>query len=284
MKTSRNRNRATRRLFVIISAASALTVTAGVSLFLLGGDGEETKNREEKLCWSLVPAKSHNSTGSLKDCGDALEVAMTGSPAGQKKPDDDGMLGSKHAAVTEKVVKTYADSKTAAIPSEIRANLANALTYYSSDIHDILSIQADFSSPEFSTKPNDLDIERSEVSGFTASIARDSKAFDVVYDAQMRHVAHEVNTLTRAELTRKPSGNTDRARGVARAAGASAGTLYGARIAGGNKETDTISSRYGWPHLEKLLRARCNQLDAPIDSERVQEIYSLARSSFNDWD
>ncbi|MFQ6855800.1 hypothetical protein AAIB46_33725 [Streptomyces sp. 35M1] len=262
-------------------------MSAGVSFFLLGGDGEETKDREEKLCWSLVPAESHSSTGSLKDCGNALEVAMTGSPAGQnqKKPDDNvGMLDSEHATVTENVVKTYADPKVAAIPGEIHGNLANALTYYSSDIHEILSIQVDFSSPEFSTKPNDLDIERSDVSSFIAAIARDSEAFDVVYDAQMRHVAHEVNTLTRAELTRKPSGNTDRARGVARAVGASAGTLYRARITGGDKETDTISPEYGWPHLEKLLQVRCNQLDAPKDSERVQEIYSLARSSFNDWD
>ncbi|MDX3377250.1 hypothetical protein PV390_22905 [Streptomyces sp. ME02-6991-2A] len=272
---------AVRRRLPLVAAATATAVAliaGGVALALRGDDSSQ----ESDYCWSLVQSPKKDDSRSLDECGAALEREMTGQEPGQpvakelpRRPEQ--------VRVLERVVSAYGGTGAAVMPAEIRGNMARALAHYPSDLGDILGTNVDYSAPEFSTEPNDVDVAYGEMLAFLASVAKDRAAFDVVHDSQAAQVVGSINSLTRDDFTRAPAGTPDRALGTVQEAGYVVGSLYGIHAAASaGDESDVDAQKYGWPRLEGLLRARMVQLGAREDGERAQELLKQAESTFND--
>ncbi|WP_139238048.1 hypothetical protein [Streptomyces pini] len=163
--------------------ALAAVVLAGW-WFWSGADGSAEQEERNAFCWSLVPGGEPEEGGSTTECGDALETAMTGRPAGTRPPEKTPEHDAERIRVFEKVVKAYGDraqNDPEAVPREIRRNMANAFNFYSSDIRYVIGIYGDLSSDMLVTEPNDVDIERSTVEDFVRGVAEDGESFGEIH-------------------------------------------------------------------------------------------------------
>ncbi|MFP8943892.1 hypothetical protein ACLIYM_20990 [Streptomyces fenghuangensis] len=163
--------------------ALAAAVLAGW-WFWSGAGGSAEREERNAFCWSLVPGGEQRGEASMDECGDALETAMTGRPAGTRPPEKTPEHGVERVRVFEKVVKAYGDrvqDDPEAIPREIRRNMANAFNFYSSDIRYVIGLYGDLSSDMLVTEPNDVDVERSTVEDFVRGVAEDGESFGEIH-------------------------------------------------------------------------------------------------------
>ncbi|MFE0604099.1 hypothetical protein ACFW2T_19610 [Streptomyces sp. NPDC058892] len=285
------------RLYAAVAAFLTSAVCA-VVWFWLQGDSDE--KHETKACWRILGELGTHSSGSIGSCGDALESAMTGKPAGSKATDGAQgatiRLAEEQSQAFEHVVNVYAnrDVKREPMPSGILMNMANALTYYRDDVSQILSAQVDYSNPAFSTEPNDIDIDTNVMREFLTAVAKDEAAFGLVRESMFGLVTQQVNELEQDDFARKPQGDRDHAYGVARSAGSTLGALRQARFdalkaqdegSGALKEAlagkDYAAYRYS--RLEQLIRSRASSLavpETPESKSRLEDILSRAQNSY----
>ncbi|MEU7568928.1 hypothetical protein AB0A99_23570 [Streptomyces fradiae] len=243
------------------------------------------------------------STGSAQECGDALETAMTGKPAGEKAPTaPTERLPDAQSRNFEKAVSAFtkdAGPETADIPDTIRGNMANAVTYYTDDIFQILGGHVDHSEESYSTTPNDIDLDRSTVLAFLRPLAQDEKAFDSIRASVFHRIDSDIATLDKADLTTAPrqapgEATGDKATGVARESGRVTGTLrklsgeaITARHGQGTEERDAAlardAERFGLPRLEQAFRSRAESVgtaSTPESASRMQDIIEVVQESY----
>ncbi|MFV0133312.1 hypothetical protein ACLGIH_08750 [Streptomyces sp. HMX87] len=275
MKNAPEGKRKLHRSPLAIVATAIVALAVGGSAFFLSQD--EAPDPGEDLCWSLVSPEQSPESGPLEECGDKLETSMTGRSAGQAAPQQAHRHSPEQVRITERVITTYAESEAAAIPEEIRQNLANALTHYSYDVFDILGIDVDFSDPDFSTTPNNLDVSAEILREFLLKLASDPGAFSAVYSSQHERIVQRIGTLTRADFTSTPTGTTDKAVGVMRESGRATGILFS--IA---SETSPGDTEYGWPRLRNAIANQAEEVGVH-EGRRLQNLFREAEKSFNDW-
>ncbi|MFC8989405.1 hypothetical protein G3I31_31275 [Streptomyces sp. SID9913] len=264
---------------------SPLAITATViaalivigSIFILSDD--DASDPGEELCWSLVSSKSSEDSGPLTKCGEALESAMTGRPAGEVAPRTTHRHSVEQVRMTERVISAYTESETTVVPEAIRKNFGNALSHYSSDVSDILQVDVDYSYAYFATKPNNLSVTVADLSDFIFKLGADSDAFDVVYESQFNIISRQIDALTRRDFTATPTGATDRPLGMMRQFGRATGILH--RIT--EKESFTDTEKYGFPRLRNALDERIEKVGVSRKDGRVQNLYRAAEESFLDW-
>lgn len=152
--------------------------------FWSGAGGSADREERNAFCWSLVPAGEPEEGGSTAECGNVLETAMTGRPAGTRPPEKTPEHDAERVQVFEKVVKAYGDrvqDDPGAVPQEVRRNMANAFNFYSSDIRYVIGLYGDLSSDMLVTEPNDVDIDRSMVEDFVRGVAEDGESFGEIH-------------------------------------------------------------------------------------------------------
>ncbi|MFI2227526.1 hypothetical protein [Streptomyces fradiae] len=243
------------------------------------------------------------STGSAQECGDALETAMTGKPAGEKAPTaPTERLPDAQSRNFVKAVSAFtknAGPETADIPDTIRGNMANAVTYYTDDVFQILGGHVDHSEESYSTTPNDIDLDRSTVLAFLRPLAQDEKAFDSIRASVFHRIDSDIATLDKADLTTAPrqapgEATGDKATGVARESGRVTGTLrrlsgeaITARHGQGTKERMTAlerdAQRFGLPRLRQAFLAyavRVGVSGPPVSGSRPGSVLDTAESTY----
>ncbi|OEJ94129.1 hypothetical protein [Streptomyces thermolilacinus] len=129
------------------------------------------------------------------------------------------------------------------IPDALRANMANAVTYYTDDVFQILVGQADYSAERYSTAPNDIDLGDRTVLAFLRPLAADEEAFGAIRASVFRRVDSDIAALGKADLATAPKRapgepERDRATGVAIRSGRVTGALR--KLSG-----EAITARYG---------------------------------------
>ncbi|MYR81167.1 hypothetical protein K7395_11610 [Streptomyces filamentosus] len=224
---------------------------------------------------------------------------MTGNPAGRAAPDDVKKMSERQSEAFEHIVSAYTEygkSNPARIPSEIRHNLANALTYYRSDVYDILGISVDFSAPEYSTTPNNIEIRSGTMTDFLEGLAENEAAFRLIRESIFEHADRQIKSLRGDDFARESKAEAgkpyvDNALGVARQSGAVTSILRKVRFQALKNQTKDDKSKldsalggdymgYGFPRLEQLFRSRAENLHVPETGEskrRLEEILSTAR-------
>ncbi|WP_141693601.1 DUF6571 family protein [Streptomyces sp. PTY087I2] len=164
--------------------------------------------------------------------GLALEAAATGRPPGTADvPEGYERHSAAQSRVFEEIIRSYAESATSerhgsVIPENMRQNMGNIVAHYPDDIHQILGKNADFSSPEYSTKPNDLNVSNGELTRFLREASADGGAYRTIHDSQVGVIAQEIDGLSKGDLTIRPGAEqADTAMGVMRESGYVMGTL-----------------------------------------------------------
>ncbi|WP_125503921.1 DUF6571 family protein [Streptomyces sp. WAC 01438] len=168
---------------------------------------------------------------SHRGFGAALEAAMTGVvPGSDLDPESYSQHSPAESRVLEEVVNFYGEAGIedhgSAIPQNMRQNFANAVASYPSDIYQVLGKDVDFSDPDYSTDPNDLDLKETSLIRFLREVSEDGGAYRTVHDSQVSFAATEIGGLTKEDLLSRPGeGQADKAKGVAQEAGYVMGTL-----------------------------------------------------------
>lgn len=271
------RERRIRRAPLVIAATAIASLIVGGSVFFLSKD--EASDPGEELCWSLVSPKLSANSEPLTKCGDALESSMTGRPAGEDAPQAAYRHSAEEVRMTERVIKAYTESETTIVPEEIRQNLANALTHYTSDVSNILQITVDYSDPAFSTEPNDLSVSVVDLGDFILKLGADPDAFDIVYESQFDRIVQQVGTLTHRDFTSAPAGNTDRPLGLMRQSGRATGILHKLTERGSFEDP----KKYGFSRLRSTIEERAENVGVSKKEARLQNLYRAAEDSFLDW-
>ncbi|MBN3928771.1 hypothetical protein IQ279_03780 [Streptomyces verrucosisporus] len=171
--------------------------------FWSGADGSAEQEERNAFCWSLVPGGEPEEGGSTAECGEALETAMTGRPAGTRPPERTPERDAGRVRVFEKVVRAYGDrvqDEPEAVPQEIRRNMANAFNFYSSDIRYVIGLYGDLSSGMLETEPNDVDIERSTVEDFVRGVAEDGESFGGIHRFHLDLARGDVTELSEEDF------------------------------------------------------------------------------------
>ncbi|OII61099.1 hypothetical protein BJP40_07020 [Streptomyces sp. CC53] len=183
---------------------------------------------------------------------------------------------------------------------EIRKNLANALTYYRSDVYQILGSQVSYASETFSTEPNDIDLDKQDVGDFLVLLAPDEAAFQKLREALHKEIEREISRLDKATLEAAPQQEPgkpqvpDKAYGVAGAAGQVAGKMrYAAgraiadRYEEGSHERATAlrkdETRYGLPYVRQKFEERAAAVGVPQTpgtAARMTEIMEELQRSY----
>ncbi|WP_236239695.1 hypothetical protein [Streptomyces sp. CC228A] len=290
-----------RRSFIPLAVILAATTAAGAWMWF----GRAQTDHGAADCWAVLSETGTASpSGPVDACGSALETAITGKPAGQPAPESPTKtLPEENSRALEIVVTEYTREKGAGgkhVAPEIRKNLANALTYYRSDVYQILGSQVSYASETVSTEPNDIDLDKQELGDFLVLLAPDEAAFQKVREAIGKEIEREISQLDRAALVAAPQQEPgkpqvpDKAFGLAGAAGQAAGKMrYAAgramadRYKEGSDERATAlrkdETRYGLPHLTQELHERAAEVGVPQTPEtaaRMAEIVEELRRSY----
>ncbi|WP_236245608.1 hypothetical protein [Streptomyces sp. CC210A] len=164
---------------MFLSAAVLLTGATAGTLWV--GVGTDDEGDAAAACSVVLAEVGLPKAGTASECGDALEEAIIGRPAGRTAPaGTTEALPAAGPATLEAVVNFYAPKSGTAshpMPEHLRENLANALTYYRSDVYQILSSQVSYASETFSTEPNDIDLDKQDMGDFLVLLAPDEAAF-----------------------------------------------------------------------------------------------------------
>ncbi|WP_233436078.1 hypothetical protein [Streptomyces anulatus] len=280
-----------------MALCAALGAVLGAAVWLWP-QGDSEAEEEAQTCWGVLAELDIHSSGSIGACGDALETAMTGKPAGSEPSDAAPVrLTEKQSQAFEHVVNAYGerDVNARSMPSGIRRNLAQAITYYRNDVYQIVHGQVDYSDPNFSTEPNGIDIDAMIMLGFLEGVAGDEVAFRMVRESMFSLIVQQVKDLDQGDFAGKPSGEIDDAYGVARDSGEGVGTLRWVRSkalerqyegSGGKLKKALASedfSAYGFSWLEQLIRNHASSLAVPetVESKRrLEGILSEAEDSY----
>ncbi|WP_436993986.1 hypothetical protein [Streptomyces sp. enrichment culture] len=284
---------------------STVLVVLGASfavwMWLKAGDSDGGASR----CQRVLSELGVESTGSVQECGDALETAMTGKPAGEKAPKAPaGRLPDAQSRNFEKVLTAFTKDvgpEVADIPVAIRGNMANAVTYYTDDVFQILGGHVNYSHEKYSTAPNDIDLDRSTVLTFLRPLAENEKAFDSIRASVFHRIDSDIATLNKADLTAVPKqapgeAVSDKAKRVARESGRVTGALR--KLSGeaitvkhgevsGKREAALArdAERFGLPRLEQAFRSRAESLSSlstPEGASRLRDTIEVAQESY--WD
>ncbi|MFG3494510.1 hypothetical protein [Streptomyces sp. NPDC047928] len=292
------RTRKAHLFLVFLSAAVAVAI--GAAYFVWPREDSEDKNLQGCVQVLEQLGVGVGAPSSISECGDALETAMTGRPAGQPTKGAAIQLPAKQSAAFEAVARKYGatglDGTAAPIPREIIPNLANAVTYYLPDVYQIIGGQVDYSSPDHATKPNAIDVDSPEMTDFLRGLAEDEASFRLVRSGMFEHMAKEIGTLTDGDFAGKSRGEPgqpqkgDTAIGLARVTGKVTGTLRKARLQAitahsGEKVAEAARDYrlYGFPHLERLFRSRAGEFSGhstPERTARLEDILSEARDVY----
>ncbi|MFP8960818.1 hypothetical protein ACLIYP_09670 [Streptomyces nanhaiensis] len=173
----------------------------------------------------------------------------------------------------------YADHT---MPSEIRRNMANALTHYAADVHGILAGRKD---------ETDVGVGRRDLILFLREVFGDENSFHAVYEGQATRIDEKLRELDRDDFTRFPRGATDRAAGTVMDSAAVLGTLTQIRmviLSGPEGEDDAVATKaridlytgYGRPRLERMVQDRA--LEAGVPGEEIAETGSRASLLLNE--
>lgn len=197
MSDGKARNKRTRNL---VSLAAALAVlTAGAAFW--AWQRADAPDDGAATCRAVLSELGVESTGSVHACGDALETAMTGKPAGAKAASaPTERMPEARSRNFEKVVSAFTKDVApgeADIPEAIRGNVANAVTYYTDDVFQILTGQVDYSNEIDSTIPNDIDLSPETLSDFLRPLAADEEAFDSIRASVFRRIEATSRRSTR---------------------------------------------------------------------------------------
>lgn len=299
MSDGKARNKRTRNL---VSLAAALAVlTAGAAFW--AWQRADAPDDGAATCRAVLSELGVESTGSVHACGDALETAMTGKPAGAKAASaPTERMPEARSRNFEKVVSAFTKDVApgeADIPEAIRGNVANAVTYYTDDVFQILTGQVDYSNEIDSTIPNDIDLSPETLSDFLRPLAADEEAFDSIRASVFRRIDSDIASLDKADLTRAPKPapgepDMDDARGVAIGSGSVTGVLRGlsgealtVKYGKGTEQRmaalERDVERFGLPRLMKAFITRAESVGVPDPSDsgsRFGDILYTAESSY----
>lgn len=221
---------------------------------------------------------------------------MTGTDAGHKPPKGGPQrLPEKNSKALELVITTYTErtekGETVPVPSEIKKNLANALSYYAGDAYEILAGQVDYSDPQHSTTPNDIDIDTPVMSDFLDALADDGDAFNIIREALFSEIDAELEDLGKQDFLSEPKDEPGKAfidsgLGTAISSGTVTGDLRRARINALTRQHENNKSAaekalledyetYGFPRLRKLFQDRSAALGATETAAGRQRLDSL---------
>ncbi|MBW1601522.1 hypothetical protein JJV70_05245 [Streptomyces sp. JJ66] len=206
--------------------------------------------------------------------GAALEAAMTGNVPGTPAPENYQDHTEAQTRVLEEVVKSYAGfsavDKTA-IPENLRQDFANALTYYPTDLHDILGVDGDFSGDYISTEPNDVNVDRTTMIQFIRGISEDGTAFRTIHDSQMGIVAAGISGLDAQDLEQ----GSREARGVAQTSGQVMGALdyIRADVLGSHRDDEIAQNNWSKTYAYHVAGAPVTNL--PIIGDTFQRLIDI---------
>ncbi|MCH0542600.1 hypothetical protein I3F58_24185 [Streptomyces sp. MUM 203J] len=279
--------------------------TATAAAAVLFWPGEDAPSQGSEACWSVLSKLDIEASRTIRDCGDALETAMTGEAPGHKPQEGTPRkLSKRNGEALELVITTYTDGAASAqvipVPDEIKRNLANALAHYASDTYQILAGQVDYSDPAYSTSPNGIDIDASVMSDFLDALADDEDSFGLVRNAILSQIENELEDLEKPDFLSEPRDEPgkpylDAALGTAISSGTTVGELRRARLNAltrqheNNDETakEALSEDYetfGFPRLRKLFQDRSNELgtaETNMGRERLENLLSEAAEAYS---
>ncbi|WP_374985554.1 hypothetical protein [Streptomyces fradiae] len=293
-----------RRKLGIGLVAALATATAAAAVVVLW-PGENAASPGSDACFSILSKLEVEASGGITSCGNALEKAMTGREAGHKPPKGKPQrLPEKSSQALELVITTYTErtekGETVPVPSEIKKNLANALSYYAGDTYEILAGQVDYSDSQHSTTPNDIDIDTPAMSDFLDALADDGDAFRIIREALFGKIESELDTLDEQDFLSEPKAEPgkafiDSALGAAISSGTVAGDLRGARLNALTKQYGNNKSAaekalledyesYGFPRLRKLFEDRSAALgstETAAGRQRLDSLLSKAAEAYS---
>ncbi|AXK33156.1 hypothetical protein DVA86_11360 [Streptomyces armeniacus] len=178
--------------------------------------------------------------------GAALEAAMTGNTPGADAPAKFTEHSHAETRVFENVVKSYAEITKVdpgAMPDNIRQNMANAIAYYPSDVHEILGRDFDFAESDMSTGSNNVSgVNEATMTRFIRAASEDGGAFRTIHDSQVAYTAHQIQALDRGDFTDV----TDKAVSAVREGGRTMGTLDHIRADALGDQRDDQVSQNNW--------------------------------------
>ncbi|MCH0542601.1 hypothetical protein I3F58_24190 [Streptomyces sp. MUM 203J] len=211
--------------------------------------------------------------------GAALEAATTGNVPGTPAPEAFTEHTAAETRVMESVIRSYAEIAKidqAAMPENIRVNMANSLAYYPSDVHQILANQINYAESDESTHPNGIDVSTEDMQHFIRAASEDGGAFRMIHDSQMGHIAEQIGSLDRQDLTQRPTGNSDRAMGVVVDAGTIMGTLDEVRADALTDERDRKTGENNWDKTYKYHTYGAPVTGIPVIGDSIQRMIDIA--------
>ncbi|GAB2833178.1 hypothetical protein GCM10027091_74220 [Streptomyces daliensis] len=258
-----------RRLLLVVAGATVAVAATGAALSLHDGGSAPAAD----FCWSLAPQSEPADDGSLRACGDALETAATGRPAGSTAPEEAVRHTDEQARMFKKIVTSYGAQAPDGeeVPVEIAPQMANVLAHFHQDVHQVLGRTSR------SASAGDPEVPHTALTAFMRSVSAEDDAFRTTYRSQLREVSREIDGLTKEELTRAPGGADDRARAVVERSGSVIGGLVQARddalkaALDGEPDSATeekLAENYeknGYPRLRHLLHAHASKVGVPAD-------------------
>ncbi len=230
---------------------------------------------------------------------------MTGAVPGHKPPEGKPQrLPEKSGEALELVITTYTErmdtGEMAPVPSEIKHNLANALSHYAGDTYEILAGQVDYSDPQYSTTPNDIDIDTPVMGDFLDALADDGDSFKIIRETLFDQVESELEALDEQDFLDEPMNEPgkafiDSALGAAISSGTTVGELRRARLnaltrqhennkAAAEKALLEDYENYGFPRLRRLFQDRSVALgsaETAAGRQRLDSLLSKAAEAYS---
>lgn len=221
--------------------------------------------------------------------GAALEAAMTGQVPGE---DPQGETPTRHseerARLLEHVINSYAaiedpngsvgeKFERAVMHDNIRQNMANALTYYPEDVHEILGMRVDHgdrsdgSALDVSTDPNKIDLDRGVVSRFIRDISEDGMAFRTIHDSQMQVIAGDMEKLDKGDFEK----GTSRIQLISQVSGQVMGSLDGIRADVISSRRDDELSENGWDKVYSYHAIGAPVTGIPVVGDVFQRLVDI---------
>ncbi|MFV0133311.1 DUF6571 family protein [Streptomyces sp. HMX87] len=218
---------------------------------------------------------------SFAGFGSALEAAMTGyTPGVVPPPESYSQHTPAEKRVFEEIVKSYGDAgikdQGNAVPHNMRQNFANAVSYYPSDVYQILGKDADFSGSDFSTEPNDLDLKDTSLIRFIREVSGDGGAYRTIHDSQVAFAAAQIDHLSQNDLLSRPAENEpDKANGVLQEAGYVMGSLDQVRADVLTDQRDSEIGTNNWNKVYKYHVSGAAVTGFPVIGDSVQRLIDI---------
>ncbi|WP_149562502.1 hypothetical protein [Streptomyces cacaoi] len=180
--------------------------------------------------------------------GAALEAAMTGHAPDSETPQSFSPNQGQRA-VFEEVVNSYAsqtETDQAAMPQNIRQNMANAVAYYPEDVNRLLGERGN-TYAHFHEHPH-RNISSTSMIQFIRAAGEDGQAFRTIHDSQLAQVIDRVSGLEYEDFTGEGPPN-NKADLIVKDSGKTMGTLDKIRADILTDERDEKIDKNNWAQL-----------------------------------